>query len=131
MLCNNRFGWFTWFSRSSFINGNNAELIFVAFSQVLHSILCIWCWVVVNFDPFTSAFSFFNVISSDWFTTGECWRIPSQRARRRSITSDFRLAWRIWWIKWTFSYYRFAFQWFGNTVDIFGTYAENVFLSFG
>jgi hypothetical protein len=125
------FGWFARFTRSSFVDCDHPEFVLVAFSQVLYGVLRIGSWIVVDFDPFSAAFSLLDVVPCDGFTTGGSWRVPLERARRWSKSGYFGLAWSVRWIERTLRDNRFAFQRFRNAVDVLGAYSEDVLLALG
>lgn len=59
----NRFSWFTWFTRTSFVDSNHSEFVSVTFVQVMYSECCIRRWVIVCSEPFATSFSLFHIVT--------------------------------------------------------------------
>lgn len=59
----NRLCWFTGFTRPGFVDSDNTEFVFGSFVKILYRERCIRSRIVVDFEPFTTPFPSFHVIS--------------------------------------------------------------------
>lgn len=61
-FCSDWFCGFARLSRSSLIYCNHTEFVTGAFSQILYSEACIWCWIIIHLNPFTSTLTLLHII---------------------------------------------------------------------